>query len=298
VTLSPRFEEALAFAAELHREQVRKGTAVPYMAHLMAAASLALEHGATEDEAIAAVLHDAVEDQGGAATQEAIRQRFGPAVADIVAGCTDTDQTPKPPWRARKEAYIAHLASASPSVRLVSLCDKVHNARTILADYRTSGEALWARFTGGKNGTLWYYRALVEAFRTHGHTALVAELDRVVGEVERLAAEDCTCFEPESFRDDFERTVLGLDRTSGRLGEVSLDRCRRCGRLWLHYFVEYPDVPDSSRWYRAPITPEMAHDVAPQRAVALLESLPWRLQGGAYYGRRSQRTSGPVVVDA
>jgi GTP pyrophosphokinase len=298
VTLSPRFEQALAFAAELHRQQVRKGTPVPYLAHLMAVASLALEHGATEDEAIAAVLHDAVEDQGGAATQEAIRQRFGPAVADIVAGCTDTDQTPKPPWRARKEAYVAHLGSASPSVRLVSLCDKVHNARTILADYRTVGEALWSRFTGGKTGTLWYYRALVEAFRAHGHPALVAELDRVVREVGRLAAEDCTCFEPESFRDDFERTVLGLDRTRGRLGEVSLDRCRRCGRLWLHYFVEYPDVPDSSRWYRAPVTAEMAQAVSPQKAVALLESLPWRLQGGAYYGRRGQRTSGPVIVDA
>jgi len=296
--LSPRFEQALAFAAELHRQQVRKGTGVPYMAHLLGVASLALEHGATEDEAIAAVLHDAVEDQGGAATQEAIRQRFGPAVADIVAGCTDTDQTPKPPWRARKEAYIAHLASASPSVRLVSLCDKVHNARTILADYRTIGEELWTRFTGGKKGTLWYYRALVEAFRAHGATPLVAELDRIVREVERLAAEDCTCFEPESFRDDFERTVLGLDRTSGRLGEVSLDRCRRCGRLWLHYFVEYPDVPDSSRWYRAPVTAEMAQAVAPQSAVALLESLPWRLQGGAYYGRRGERTSGPVIVDA
>lgn len=298
MTLSPRFEQALAFAAELHREQVRKGTPVPYMAHLMAVASLALEHGATEDEAIAAVLHDAVEDQGGAATQEAIRQRFGPAVAAIVAGCTDTDQRPKPPWRARKEAYIAHLGSASSSVRLVSLCDKVHNARTILADYRTVGEALWNRFTGGKTGTLWYYRALVEAFRAHGHPPLVAEFDRVVREVERLAAEDCTCFEPESFRDDFERTVLGLDRTRGRLGEVSLDRCRRCGRLWLHYFVEYPDVPDSSRWYRAPVTAEMAEAVSPQSAVAVLEGLPWRLQGGAYYGRRGQRTSGPVIVDA
>jgi GTP pyrophosphokinase len=297
VTLSPRFEEALAFAAELHRQQVRKGTGVPYLAHLMAVARLALEYGATEDEAIAAVLHDAVEDQGGAATRDAIRQRFGPAVAEIVAGCTDTDQTPKPPWRARKEAYLAHLASASASVRLVSLCDKVHNARSILADYRAVGEALWPRFSGGKKGTLWYYRALVEAFRAHGHTPLLAELERVVGEVERLAAEDCTCFEPESFRDDFERTVLGLDRTSGRLGEVSLDRCRRCGRVWLHYFVEYPEVPDSSRWYRAPVTVEMAQAVTPQGAVALLESLPWRLQGGAYYGRRGERTSGPVVVD-
>lgn len=298
MTLSPRFEAALAFAAELHRQQVRKGTGVPYLAHLMAAASLALEHGASEDEAIAAVLHDAVEDQGGAATAEAIRERFGDTVADIVAGCTDTDQTPKPPWRERKEAYVANLAAASPSVRLVSLCDKLHNARAILADYRTAGEALWGRFSGGKQGTLWYYRALVEAFRAHGVTPLLQELERVVREVESLAAEDCTCFEPESFRDDFERTVLGLDRASqGALAEVSLDRCRRCGRTWLHYFVEHPGVPEASRWYRAPVTPEMAQEVAPDRAAALLEGLPWRLQGGAYYGRRGERRSGPAVLD-
>ena len=113
-----------------------------------------------------------------------------------------------------------------------------------------------------------------------------------------MSAEDCTCLEPESYRDDFERTVLGLDRTTGSgLAEVSIDRCRRCGRLWLHYFLEYPDVAESSRWYRAPITPEMAREVAPQSALALLESLPWRLQGGAYYGRRGQRTSGPLNVD-
>jgi GTP pyrophosphokinase len=295
VALSPRFEQALGFAAALHREQVRKGTAVPYVAHLLAVSSLALEHGGSEDEAIAAVLHDAVEDQGGAATQEEIRSRFGPVVADIVAGCTDTEPTRDGTWRARKEAYVARLASASPSVRLVSLCDKVHNARSILADYRGAGEAVWARFRGGKPGTLWYYRALVEAFRAHGASPLLHELERAVREIERLSAEDCTCFEPESFRDDFERTVLGLDRTGGEApAEVSLDRCRRCGRLWLHYFVEDPEVPDSSRWYRAPVTPEMAQDVSPPRARAMLESLPWRLQGGAYYGRRSSRTSGPL----
>ena len=186
MALSPRFEEALAFAADLHRQQVRKGTDVPYLAHLMAVASLALEHGASEDEAIAAVLHDAVEDQGGAATREAIRGRFGAAVEEIVAGCTDTEETPAPPWRARKEAYLARLASASPSVRLVSICDKVHNARSILADYRTAGEALWSRFRGGKTGTLWYYRALVEAFAAHGRTRLLDELQRVLAELDEL----------------------------------------------------------------------------------------------------------------
>jgi GTP pyrophosphokinase len=295
VALSPRFDEALAWAAALHREQVRKGTGIPYVAHLMAVGSLALEHGASEDEAIAAVLHDAVEDQGGAATDEAIRRKFGPVVAEIVAGCTDTDQTPKAPWRARKEAYVQRLATATPSVRLVSLCDKLHNARSILADYRAAGETVWTRFNGGKEGTLWYYRSLADVFLSGGRSPLVDELARVVREIERLAAEDCTCFEPESFRDDFERTVLGLDRTDAHaLAEVSLDRCRRCGRVWLHYFVEHPDQEESSRWYRAPITGQAEQEVTPQTARVVLEALPWRLQGGAYYGRRSQRTSGPI----
>ena len=185
--LTRDFEDALAFAAQLHSRQVRKGTAVPYVAHLLGVASVALEHGADEDEAIAALLHDAVEDQGGAATLGKIRERFGETVAAIVEGCTDTDQMPKPPWRPRKEAYVAHVASASPSVRLVSAADKLHNARTIVADYRRFGEDVWRRFSGGRDGTLWYYRALVDAYRAHGPTPLVEELERVVGEMEELA---------------------------------------------------------------------------------------------------------------
>ena len=188
MALSARFEEALPFAARLHRDQVRKGTGIPYVSHLLGVAGIVLEHGGTEDEAIAALLHDAVEDQGGAPTLETIRQRFGDAVAAIVSGCTDTDETPKPPWRKRKDEYVAHLASASPSVRLVSAADKLHNARTILADHRRHGDAVWSRFSGGKDGTLWYYRALVEAFRSHGATPLVEELDRVVSDLEQRAA--------------------------------------------------------------------------------------------------------------
>ena len=103
-------------------------------------------------------------------------------------GCTDTDAVPKPPWRARKEAYVAHVRSASPSVRLVSASDKLHNARSVPSDYRAVGEALWSRFSGGREGTLWYYRALVEAYSAAGRTPLVEELDRVVSELERLAA--------------------------------------------------------------------------------------------------------------
>ena len=182
--LTSRFTDALTLACTLHRAQARKGSQVPYVAHLLAVASIALEHGADEDEAIAAVLHDAVEDQGGAPTAALIRERFGAGVADIVVGCSDTDVVPKPPWRERKERYIAHVETASPSVRLVSASDKLHNARSLLADYRTLGEALWDRFTGGREGTLWYYRSLVTVFLKHGRTHLVEELDRVVSELE------------------------------------------------------------------------------------------------------------------
>lgn len=185
--LTGRFTEALSFACMLHRKQARKGTQIPYVSHLLAVASIALEHGATEDEAIAAVLHDAVEDQGGKGTEERIREIFGEGVAVIVRGCTDADATPKPPWSERKKVYIDHLRSASASVRLVSNSDKLHNARAILSDYRIIGDTLWGRFTGGRDGSLWYYRALVEAFAAHGRNSLVDELDRVVSELESLA---------------------------------------------------------------------------------------------------------------
>jgi GTP pyrophosphokinase len=187
--LSPRFEDALVFAARLHATQARKGTTIPYVAHLLAVAGLVLEQGGDEDTAIAALLHDAVEDQGGAATREAIRAHFGDRVTAIVDGCTDAETIPKPPWRARKEAYLAHLPAASAEVRLVSAADKLHNARAVLADYRVGGEAVWERFNGGREGTLWYYRALVTAFRATETTPLVEELDRTVSELERLAKE-------------------------------------------------------------------------------------------------------------
>ena len=186
--LSARFQEALVYAAQLHGEQLRKESRVPYVAHLLGVASIALQHGASEDEAIAALLHDAVEDQGGAVTREEIRKRFGEEVAFIVDGCTDTDVTPKPPWRPRKEAYIRHVRGASRSVRLISAADKVDNARSILFDYRQVGEEVWGRFKGGKEGTLWYYRSLVMAFNEAGGNPLVEELDRIVTELERLVA--------------------------------------------------------------------------------------------------------------
>lgn len=186
--LSERFTAALTYATELHAKQVRKGSGIPYIAHLLGVASIALEYGANEDEAIAALLHDAIEDQGGAATREEIRRRFGENVTAIVDGCTDTETTPKPPWRQRKEAYIAHLPTASPSVLLVSAADKIYNARSLLKDYRILNESLWQCFQGGKEGTLWYYRTLVDTFKNTGITAIVEEFERVVLEVETLVS--------------------------------------------------------------------------------------------------------------
>lgn len=184
--LSPRFDDALVFARYLHAGQLRKGTAIPYFAHLLAVTAIVLEYGGSEDEAISALLHDGVEDQGGQLTREEIKRRFGESVVIIVDGCSDTDTVPKPPWRERKEGYIAHVRHASPSVRLVSAADKLANARSILADYRQLGEALWGRFQGEQVGTLWYYRALVTAFREVESSPLIDELDRTVTELEHL----------------------------------------------------------------------------------------------------------------
>jgi GTP pyrophosphokinase len=185
-----RFEEALLYAARLHRDQTRKDTEVPYVTHLLAVAAIVGENGGTEDEVVAALLHDAPEDRGGKDRLEAIRARFGDEVAEIVDGCTDTYEDPKPEWRPRKEAYVAHVAKASPSVRLVSAADKLHNARSILADLRSLGDELWDRFTGGKEGTLWYYCALVETYAEAGSNPVVEELDRVVREIDALAGRD------------------------------------------------------------------------------------------------------------
>ncbi len=181
--LGERFEEALVFAATLHRHQIRKGTEVPYVVHLLAVANLVIEHGGDEDEAIAALLHDAVEDQGGDATLDRIRRRFGPRVADIVEACSDTAESPKPPWRERKERYLAHLrAEGRGSVLLVSIADKLHNINSTLTDLRTLGPSIWRRFTAGRDGSLWYYRQLVDAYREAPGSP------RIAGLIERLDA--------------------------------------------------------------------------------------------------------------
>jgi (p)ppGpp synthase/HD superfamily hydrolase len=186
LNLTPRFEEALIYANQLHSRQVRKGSGVPYVAHLLGVCALVMEFGGDEDQAIAALLHDAIEDQGGDATRQEIRKRFGERVTAIVDGCSDTDQTPKPAWKKRKEAYLAHLQKAPTMVRLVSAADKVHNVRSLTADYRQKGDLLWSRFQGGREGSLWYYRELVQIFWEIGPEGIARELAQAVEELESL----------------------------------------------------------------------------------------------------------------
>ena len=185
--LSAQFQNAFDFAYHLHFSQKRKGSGIPYIAHLMAVAALVLEDGGDEEQAIAALLHDAVEDQGGLVVLQDIQIRFGDRVASIVEGCTDSVLTPKPPWRERKEAYLSHLRDAPKEVRRVSLADKLHNARTILRDLRQEGDSIWQRFNGGKDGTIWYYTTLVGIFQQIDNSPMVGELKRVVGEIQEMA---------------------------------------------------------------------------------------------------------------
>jgi (p)ppGpp synthase/HD superfamily hydrolase len=180
--LTPRFSDALTFAFQIHCGQVRKGTRTPYISHLLSVAGLVLEYGGTEDEAIAAILHDAVEDSG--ITVRDIRGRYGSEVAEIVRGCTDSfekNPSKKKPWPERKKKYLRHLKKATPPVLLVSAADKLHNARAILSDYRKSGSRLWTRFHADRDQILWYYESLVGIYIDRGeHRHLVAELNRVV----------------------------------------------------------------------------------------------------------------------
>ena len=202
--LSEKFNDALVYAARLHREQPRKGRDIPYIGHLLGVASLVLEAGGDEEMAIAALLHDAVEDQGGHPRLEEIKKIFGERVAHIVHGCTDSyeiDPDRKPPWCERKEKYVAHVEEeADRDVRLVAAADKVHNARAILSEHYQVGDAVFERFAGKKQGTLWYYRALLDAFRAaesrdgdadeeaaNSRKRLLDELARVVEELEERA---------------------------------------------------------------------------------------------------------------
>jgi GTP pyrophosphokinase len=189
--LTERFQNAVGLASEVHADQTRKGTEVPYIAHLLGVASIVINYLGDEDEAIAGLLHDTIEDAkaplSATIVRGRIREMFGERVLEIVEGCTDSDVTPKPPWLARKEAYLARVGQESASVILVSAADKLHNASAVLSDFRNEGEALWMRFNpeAGKEGTVGYYRALVSAFGgTLHHPKLIAELDWVVSQLE------------------------------------------------------------------------------------------------------------------
>jgi (p)ppGpp synthase/HD superfamily hydrolase len=188
--LTDRFNDALIYAAIAHRAQRRKGSDTPYVAHLLSVCSLVLEHGGDEDQAIAALLHDVVEEQGGKPRLAEVRAQFGERVAAIVQACSDTDVMPKPPWKARKLAYIEALRHHGLDSWLVSCADKVHNADSILRDHRILGEAIWDRFTGGKDGTLWYYRTLADEFLRLMPGPLAQHLDDVVSRLEIEAGKD------------------------------------------------------------------------------------------------------------
>ena len=187
--LTGRFQQAFALASQVHATQVRKSTTIPYLAHLMSVAALVLEYGGSEDAAIAGLLHDAVEDgDDGAAIERQIRDAFGDHVTSIVLGCSDSAAVPgqqRPPWRERREQYLAHLAEeASPDVLLVSACDKLHNTRSILADLRDVGPDVWDRFTfSGPDAQLWYYQSLADSYRGRVHPGLSSELDRTVADI-------------------------------------------------------------------------------------------------------------------
>lgn len=180
--LGEAFSEALNFAADKHRTQVRKGGDIPYLGHLLSVAGLVIEAGGSETEAIAALLHDAAEDAGGEATLTEIEHAFGGAVAGIVSECSDTFETPKPPWKQRKQIYIDHVGEASAGAVLVSLADKLDNARAILRDLRREGNGLWERFSVKDPAEhLWYYRSLLATFQQRRpHCWMVAELERVI----------------------------------------------------------------------------------------------------------------------
>ncbi|QDU60712.1 Bifunctional (p)ppGpp synthase/hydrolase SpoT [Planctomycetes bacterium Pan216] len=178
------FDEAFLFASRLHRDQTRKQSETPYITHLLAVAALVGEAGGTETEIIAALLHDAVEDQGGAPIAAEIERRFGLDVARIVLACTDTDQTPKPPWRERKAAFLERLRQSDRSVGLVVAADKLHNARSTLEELQVKGESVWEKFTTGREGSLWYYREVIDALESLPALPLLPLLEQTVDALE------------------------------------------------------------------------------------------------------------------
>ncbi len=249
--LTTRFDDAVAYALAAHDTQKRKGTEIPYAAHLLGVASLILEAGGTEDEAIAGHLHDVVEDQGGATRLADVRSRFGDHIADVVLECSAEDKTDDPGWRVRKKRYIEGIGSCSDSALLVSLADKVYNARSIVEALRAHGPATWERFGADEpkdQSVLWYYRSLVGAYsaRTSGSPLLLGELRRIVNEMERLIGPP-SC--PNCASADVVEPVWGMpdyatvQELEGRpvefrgcdIPEVRADfRCTACNTEWIN----------------------------------------------------------------
>jgi GTP pyrophosphokinase len=187
-----RFASAMTYAHQVHHHQRRKGTGIPYIAHILGVTAIAMEYGANEDEAIGALLHDAAEDGGGEETLAYIRAQFGDAVAEIVLGCSDSlveDPEDKLPWLERKENYLAHLENASASVCLVSAADKLHNVRSIIRDYREHGEDMWDRFQGKRDGTLWYYETVADTLMRRYRSQLTRDLQDSVDELLRVTSQ-------------------------------------------------------------------------------------------------------------
>jgi len=185
--VAARFMEAVGYAVQLHARQARKGTSIPYVTHLFSVCSLVLEDGGDEDQAIAALLHDGPEDQGGQPVLDEIRARFGDAVATIVDGLTDTMLDPKPPWRPRKEAYLELLDAEPVAVLRVSLADKLHNLRSMAIDHAARGEDLWSRFNAGRVDQAWYFGRLLAVFeRRLPDSRNLTEFRGLVGQVFRL----------------------------------------------------------------------------------------------------------------
>ncbi|NUM52466.1 MAG: HD domain-containing protein [Candidatus Hydrogenedentes bacterium] len=173
---SPRIVEAFAFSHGIHANHTRKGSGVPYITHVMSVAAIVGEHGGDEDTFIAALLHDAVEDGDGYATLEKVRAQFGARVADMVEACSDAFEKPKPKWRERKEQFIESMRSAAPEVKLIVAADKLHNLCATIGDYEAIGEEVWLRFTGRREGTLWYYATITQALANGWEHPLVDDL--------------------------------------------------------------------------------------------------------------------------
>jgi hypothetical protein len=241
--LGDRFEQALTYAFRAHREQARKGTDIPYVGHLLAVTSLVIEDGGDEDQAIAALLHDAVEDQGGTPRLEDIRVHFGPRVAAIVEACSDTDAVgEKPPWRQRKETYLEHLKVAPLEVLRVSAADKLHNARAVLADYKSVGEGLWSRFNASRDEILWYYASLVRVFRRRGPEALARDIDSAVGMLRYLVRRRDARY--RSATADLQQAMAPFGRELDDASAEFLVNLRAAGVLhdvdWTHVLEQIP----------------------------------------------------------